>query len=96
MYLSDWKYKHPGIFWGKAYIYLAQFDKLVIKLKDIRIFSNNSITGQEQISLDKQLLIDLRQVETDKKIHYLAILAGIRYGTFNKFTQMIFKASCRL
>lgn len=40
-------------------MYSAQFDKLITRLEDNKIFSSNSITGQEQIFVDKQLLIAL-------------------------------------
>ena len=48
-------------------MYPAQFDKLVRRLKDNKIFSSNAITGQEQISVDKQLLIALRRFGTGAK-----------------------------
>ncbi len=32
--LSDWKFNRPDLFWIEACRYLAQFDKLVTRLKD--------------------------------------------------------------
>ena len=73
-------------------MYPAQFDELVTRLKDNEIFSSNSITGQEQISVDKQLLIALRRFGTGEKIHSLAMWAGIGYGTVDKITRRVLTA----
>ena len=42
--------------------------------------------------MDKELLIALRRFSTGKKIHSLAMWAGIRYGTVDKITQRVFMA----
>lgn len=70
----------------------VQFDKLVTRLEDNEIFSSNSITGQEQISVDKQLLIALCRFGTGEKIHSLAMWAGVGYGTIDKITRRVFTA----
>lgn len=90
--LSDWKYNRPNLFRIEACMYPAQFDELITRLKDNEIFSSNFVTGQEQISVDKQLLIALRRFGTGEKIHSLAMWAGIGYGTVDKITQRVFTA----
>ncbi len=42
--------------------------------------------------MDKELLIALRRFSTGKKIHSLAMWAGIRYGIVDKITQRVFMA----
>lgn len=90
--LSDWKYTRPDLFRIEARMYPAQFDELVTRLEDNEIFSSNSITGQEQITVDKQLLIALRRFDTGEKIHSLAMWAGVGYGTVDKIMQRVLTA----